>query len=275
MTYLEGRGAIVTGGAKGIGFHIAGRLLDHGARVALWDVDHEALERAVEELSGRGEVAPFTCDVSDAAAVSDAVKHSLTFLGGIDVLINNAGYMAPGFFLNQPLEEWHKTVEINLQGIINATHAVLPYMYEEGRGHVVNISSAAGLLGVPGLATYSATKWAVFGLTEALREESWAQGHRELRFSSVHPNFLKTGMFEGAQLRGLGAVFFPRVDGHNVIAEAVVLSALLRGRRVVRRPRSLRLIPLLRGILPDRLFGAIGRLAKLHTSMDTWRGRVF
>jgi all-trans-retinol dehydrogenase (NAD+) len=94
-----------------------------------------------------------------------------------------------------------------------------------------------------------------------------------VRFSSVHPNFLKTGMFEGAQLRGLGALLFPRVDGHDVIADAVVSAALLRGRRVVKRPRSLRLVLLLRGILPDRVFGAIGRLAKLHTSMDTWRGR--
>ncbi|NBC28695.1 MAG: SDR family NAD(P)-dependent oxidoreductase [Spirochaetes bacterium] len=270
--HLEGKGAIVTGGAKGIGLHIAGLLLDRGTRVALWDVDRQALEEAAEELSGLGQVAPFPCDVRDSAAVNEAVQRSLTHLGGIDVLVNNAGYMAPGFFLDQPVEAWHKTVEINLQGIINVTHAALPFMYEAGRGHVVNISSAAGFLGVPGLATYSATKWAVFGLTESLREESWAQGHREVRFSSVHPNFIKTGMFEGAQLRGLGAVLFPRVDGHNVIAEAVVLAALLRGRRVVKRPRSLRLILLLRGILPDRLFGAIGRLAKLHTSMDTWRG---
>ncbi|MFW5728867.1 MAG: short-chain dehydrogenase, partial [Spirochaetota bacterium] len=87
------------------------------------------------------------------------------------------------------------------------------------------------------------------------------------------PNFLKTGMFEGAQLHGFGAVVFPRVDGHDVVAKAVVEKALVRGRRVVRRPRSLRLVPLLRGILPDPVFGAIGRAAQLHTTMEGWRGR--
>ncbi|MFW5785655.1 MAG: SDR family NAD(P)-dependent oxidoreductase [bacterium] len=253
---LRNKRAILTGGARGIGLAVARRLLERGALVSIWDIDPGALEQAARELSVLG-----------------GVHSVISAFGGVDVLVNNAGYMAPGFFLDQPVEEWRKTVDINLQGILHTTHAVLPHLYGQGSGHVVNISSAAGLLGVPSLAVYSATKWAVYGLTEALREEAWSTGHPEVRFSSIHPNFLKTGMFEGAQLRGFGAVVFPRVDGHDVVAKAVVEKALVRGRRVVRRPRSLRLVPLLRGILPDPVFGAIGRAAQLHTTMEGWRGR--
>lgn len=269
---LRKKCAIVTGGARGIGLATARRLLRRGAAVSIWDLDATALEAAAEELRPLGRVHTARCDVGDPAAVGAGVREVAAALGGIDMLVNNAGYMAPGFFLDQPVEQWRKTVDINLQAILHTTHAVLPYLYEQGSGHIVNISSAAGLLGVPSLAVYSATKWAVYGLTEALREEAWATGHAGVKYSSIHPNFLKTGMFEGAQLRGFGAVIFPRVDGHDVIAKAVVEKALRRGRRVVRRPRSLRLVPFLRGLLPDPAFGAIGRAAKLHTTMESWQG---
>jgi all-trans-retinol dehydrogenase (NAD+) len=181
--------------------------------------------------------------------------------------------MAPGFFLEQPVERWNDTLDINMRGILHTVHAVLPHMYARGNGHIVNLSSAAGLVGVPGLAAYSASKWGVYGLTEALREEAWASGYPAVRYSSIHPMFLKTGMFEGARLGGVGALLFPRVESHDVIAKAVVEEALVKGRRCVKRPRSLRLVLLLRGLLPDSWFARLGRVMKLHTSMASWQGR--
>jgi short-subunit dehydrogenase len=145
-------------------------------------------------------------------------------------------------------------------------------MQERKRAAVVNISSAAGLVGAAGLAVYSASKWSVFGVTEALRAEAVAKGHRGIHFASVHPMFLKTGMFEGARLGGFGRFFFPNVKDHDVVARAIVHFALLRGRRVVKRPRSLRLVLLLRGILPDRWFAALGRAMNLQGSMAGWKG---
>jgi all-trans-retinol dehydrogenase (NAD+) len=270
---LNGKRGVVTGGARGIGLEIGRRLLQCGAEVCLWDIDEEALGKARQELEHIGQVHTFACDVSDQSAVEQGVRHALDAMGGVDVLVNNAGFMAPGYFLEQPVRQWSRTVDINLQAIIYSVHAFLPHMQERGEGHIVNVSSAAGLVGVPGLAAYCASKWGVYGLTEALREEAWAAGYEGVEYSSVHPMFLRHGMFAGARLRGLGGLLFPRVSSHEVIARAVVEAALVRGRRCVKRPRSLRMVPLLRGILPNALFARLGRMMNLHTSMQSWEGR--
>ena len=269
---LKGKRAVVTGGARGIGYQIARRLLGRGAAVSLWDVDGSVLQKSSVVLENLGTVHTVVCDVSEELAVRESVRKSIAALGGVDILINNAGYMAPGYFLEQETERWRYTMDVNLKGMLHTIHAFLPHMQERRSGHIVNISSAAGLVGVPGLAVYSASKWGVFGLTEALREEAFAAGYPGLKYSSVHPMFLATGMFEGARLGGLGALLFPRVKDHDVIAEAVVEGALRRGRRCIKRPRSLRLVQLLRGLLPDALFAWFGRVLKLHNSMDHWRG---
>jgi all-trans-retinol dehydrogenase (NAD+) len=271
---LNGKRAVVTGGARGIGYEIGRRLLRRGAEVSLWDIDGKELERAARDLGGLGRVHTVICNVGDQQAVSEAAEQSLSAMGGVDILVNNAGRMAPGFFLEQPAAERSRTVEINLLGTLNTIHVLLPFLQAQGRGHIVNISSAAGLVGVPGLAAYCASKWGVFGLTEALREEAWAAGYGGLRYSSVHPMFLRSGLFAGARLSGLGGLLFPRVSSHDVIAKAVVEGALVRGRRCIKRPRSLRLVLLLRGVLPDAFFARLGRVMNLHTSMAGWRGRA-
>jgi all-trans-retinol dehydrogenase (NAD+) len=280
---MEEMRAVVTGGARGIGYATAYRLLREGAVVTLWDLDGEGLRAAAEELLGAaasGQEATSTkqriftaiCDVSDPQSVSQAAEQAESEMGGIDILINNAGFMAPGFLDEQPALVWKKTVDVNLTSMLITCRTVLPGMYRRGYGHVVNISSAAGMVGVPGLAAYCAAKWGAFGLTEALRKEAAARTGGRVRFSSVHPMFLKTGMFEGARLSGLGALLFPRVESHDVIAEAIVEAALKRGRRIVRRPRSLVLVPLLRGLLPDAWLAALSRLMQVDSSMQRYRG---
>jgi all-trans-retinol dehydrogenase (NAD+) len=127
-------------------------------------------------------------------------------------------------------------------------------------------------VGVPRLAVYSATKWAVWGLTEALRHEQWNRKLDHIRFSSVHPNYVRTGLFAGAGLQGLGGVLVPRLRDHDVVAGAIVEGALKRGRYVVKRPRSLRLTTLFRAFLPDSLFQLWLRLFQMHTSMQGWAG---
>ncbi|MCF7914339.1 MAG: SDR family NAD(P)-dependent oxidoreductase [Spirochaetaceae bacterium] len=277
---LHGKTALITGGAKGIGYATALRLADAGCSMMLWDIDETALEEAQAELSVRAALRPTptvihtdTCDVSDPEAVAVCAHSARKALGRIDILINNAGYMAPGYFTEQDLAAWHRTIDINLNAVLSVTHAFLPDMYRRNFGRVVNISSAAGLVGVPGLAVYSAAKWAVFGLTESLRAEARALG-KDVRYSSIHPMFLASGMFAGAELNFFGKMLFPRVSGHDVIAKAIVLDALKRGARCPKRPRRLRLVPLLRGLLPDTALSALGRLMGLHRSMDGWTGRT-
>ncbi len=266
---------LVTGGAGGVGVATARRLLAAGCTVMLWDLSKAGLERAASLLAGEGHsaarVLTRVVDITDPDSVHDAVERTLSGMGRIDVLVNNAGHLAAGGFLDQPPEVWRTTVDVNLCGLINVTRAVLPHLYERNSGQVVNVSSASSFVGVSGLAVYSATKWAVWGITEALRHEV-VNDRRAVRFSSVHPNYISRGMFEGARIRGLGGLLFPRLSDHDVVAKAIVEHAIRRGRRVVRRPRSLRLAILLRGLLPETLFSWAARRLQVHTSMQSWTG---
>jgi len=271
---LEGLHAVVTGGAMGIGLATVKRLLASGARVSIWDLNQNALDAAAAELSPYSDrIFTIRCDVTNASGVYFSADQSVNALGPIDILINNAGFVKGGNFLDQDDAAWKLTVDVNLTALIYTTRAVLPGMYERNKGHIVNISSAAGTLGVSGLAVYSAAKWAVWGFTESLRHEAINLGKRGVKFSSVHPSYIATGMFEGAKIRGLGGLIVPLVKNHDVIAKAIVESALKRGNMSPKRPRSVRLAILLRGILPNRLFLAFVRFLGIHKSMEAWTGR--
>ncbi len=270
---LSEKVAVVTGGAGGIGRATAARLIAKGCSVELWDRDRSLLDDAIAALAAdgarcRGRVV----DVTDSDAVALAAADAIVSWGSVDIVINNAGHFATGALLDQPVDTWKTTIDVNLTAVVAVTHAFLPHLYDRGDGHVVNISSASSLVGVSGLAVYSATKWAVWGLTEALRHESLNLGHRAVRFSSVHPNYIATGMFEGARVPGLGGLVFPRLSSHDVVAKAIVEGTLIRGRRTPKRPRSLRLALLLRGVLPDAWFSAVARWLGVHASMNGWRG---
>lgn len=282
MEKLAGKHAVVTGGARGIGFAIASRLLEKGCSVSIWDLDSRSLEEArdrleafVSRLSFSGttpRILTRICDVTSPAEVHEAAQKDLADFGEVEILINNAGYLAPGNFLDQPPDRWIKTLEVNVHGLIHTIYEFLPRMYQRDQGHIVNISSAAGLLGVPGLAVYSASKWAVWGLTEALRQEAWNLGKRGVRFSSIHPSYVATGLFAGAKLKGLGALIVPRLSSHDVVAKAVVVDALEKGRHCPKRPRSVRSALVFRALLPDFLFQHLLRLLGVHASMSTWKG---
>jgi all-trans-retinol dehydrogenase (NAD+) len=269
---LAGRRAIVTGGARGIGLCTARRLLAEGCAVAIWDRDKAALAAAQAELSGRGQYVAVSCDVTDPEQVAAAVRETEERLGGVEILINNAGTTAGGRFVDHSSEEWETLVRVNLNALLYTTHAVLPRMEAAGFGRVVNLSSAGGMVGVAQLSVYAATKWAVWGFTESLRQEYWDGRSGDIRFSSIHPNYVRTGLFEGARMRGIGGLIAPQLRSHDVVAKAIVESALKRGRGVVRRPRALRLGPLLRGLLPDALFQRALRALDVHRSMGRWTG---
>ncbi len=270
---MDGAHALVTGGARGIGRATAARLVAAGARVSLWDLDADALDRARGELSARDRPAAVhteVCDITDHEALRRALDGSVAALGPVDILINNAGHLAPGRVEEQAPDVWMKTLSVNIAAPVYLTRLVLPSMYERGRGHIVNISSAAGAIGVPSLAVYSASKWAVWGFSEALRAEAAERG---VMVSSIHPSYIAHGMFAGARLRGVGRLLVPLLRSHDVVAEAIVRGALSRGRTRVMRPRSIQLAVLLRGVLPDRWFNRLMKRLGVWASMSTWRGR--
>lgn len=270
---LKDKGAIVTGGAKGIGLATVKRLLLEGCKINVWDIDEEALQKLESESKElKGRIFFHKCNVTNKNEVYGLAIVAKKEMGTVDILINNAGYMQGGNLNEHNNEIWEKTIDVNLTSVIYTTKAVLENMYERNSGHIVNISSASAYLGVPALSVYTATKWAVWGLTESMRFEAFNLGKKNVKFSSVHPSYIKTGMFEGAKLGFLGNLLIPLVKNHDVIAKAIVNDALKKEKTQVRRPRTLRLATLLRGILPDKVFQKVLVLNGVHKSMSNWKG---
>ena len=169
---LTGKRAIVTGGARGIGLAIAARLLASGAAVTLWDRDAPALDAAVKRLAGSGEVHTAAVDVTDDAAVTAATNRTLGAMGGIEILINNAGITGPNATTwEYPVAEWRKVIEVDLTAPFLCCRAVVPHLVKAGWGRIVNIASVAGKEGNPNAPAYSAAKAGLIGLTKSLGKE--------------------------------------------------------------------------------------------------------
>lgn len=271
---LNGSTAVVTGGAMGIGLATARRLVKEGCTVTLWDIRPDALEAAATELRAMGgTVYTQICDVTDRQAVAAMAAAACAAMGRVDILVNNAGFVRGGDFLALSPADDERTVAVNLTALLTTIRAFLPGMYERNRGHIVNISSAAGLIGVPGIAVYAATKWAVYGLTESMRFEAQMNGRNGVRWSSIHPSFLANGMFEGARLGLLGNLIVPLVRSHDDIARAIVNGSLKRGRHSPKRPWTVHLTPRVRALLPDTWFQRFLMLLGVPGSMNAWKGR--
>jgi 2-dehydro-3-deoxy-L-rhamnonate dehydrogenase (NAD+) len=169
---LEGRTAIVTGAARGIGFAIAQRLLASGANCHLWDVNPARLSAAAQTLGGPPKVSTAVVDVSDSESVAAAAGATVKEFGSIDILVNNAGIagVTKKTWEFTP-QEWQEVLQVNLYGVFLCCRAVLPAMMEKGYGRIVNIASIAGKEGNPNAAHYSASKAGVIALTKSLGKE--------------------------------------------------------------------------------------------------------
>jgi 2-dehydro-3-deoxy-L-rhamnonate dehydrogenase (NAD+) len=190
---LKGRTAIVTGGARGIGYAATQRLLASGASVVLWDADAVALKEAVASLKQGERVHAAVVDVTDEASIANAVDALIGETGKIDILINNAG-IAGG---NGPLwqlepEVWRRVVEVNLIGPYLVCRAVVPHMVAAGYGRIVNIASIAGKEGNPNASHYSASKAGLIALTKSLGKELATTG---VLVNAIAPAAARTGMF--------------------------------------------------------------------------------
>ncbi|WP_066056502.1 3-ketoacyl-ACP reductase [Robertmurraya korlensis] len=172
MQSINGKTAIVTGAGRGIGRATAIALAKEGVNVGLIGLTLSNLEKVAEELQGFNvKVSVATADVADLDSITTAVEKVKGELGSIDILINNAGTAKFGGFLDLSPEEWENIIKVNLMGVYNTTRAVLPEMVERKSGDIVNISSSAGQKGAPVTSAYSASKFAVLGLTESLALE--------------------------------------------------------------------------------------------------------
>jgi NAD(P)-dependent dehydrogenase (short-subunit alcohol dehydrogenase family) len=196
---LQGKVVAITGGARGIGRATAAALAREGARVAIGDVDPAAAEAAAKKI-GSGTLA-LELDVTDRASFEAFLDRVEAELGPLEVMVNNAGILHLGPFVDEDEASQARQIDINLHGPITGTKLALRRMRRHGRGHIVNVASSAGKVAAPGIATYSATKHGVVGFTEAVR---WEQRGSGIDFSIVIPGVVRTEMIAGyKEVRGV------------------------------------------------------------------------
>jgi len=250
---LAGETAAITGAARGIGRATAQAFISQGMRVAIGDVDFAAAKAAADELGAS--VIALPLDVTDRDSFTAFLDAAEEQLGPIDVLVNNAGIMQVGRFIDEDDLTARRMVDINLHGVILGTKIALDRMIPRDRGHIVNIASQAGKFGAPGGATYSATKFGVVGLTEAVRGELRLMGSH-IDVSYVMPSVVNTELGSGlGDVRGV-----PNLEPSEV-ADAVV-EALQHRLVDVFVPKTARRTIALTTLLPRSLSEGLGRAMK-------------
>ena len=269
MTYVRQSTVLITGGASGIGKLMGRKCLQQGAtRLLIWDVNPIGLQETAQELGAPGfEVHTYQVNVGDAQQVKQTAEQVIAQFGAPNILINNAGIVVGKPFAEHSMEEIERTLQVNVLGVMAVTNAFLSAMLARGQGHVVNIASAAGLLPNPGMSVYAGSKWAVLGWSESLRLEL-EQAGKAMRVTTVTPSYIDTGMFAGVKAPLLTPILQP-----EAIADAI-LQAVEQNRIILRKPFIVHLLPLLRGILPTRVFDMVaGRWFGVYTSMNDFTGR--
>jgi 2-dehydro-3-deoxy-L-rhamnonate dehydrogenase (NAD+) len=191
---LKQRKAVVTGGAQGIGFSIASRLIASGATVSLWDRDEELLKKAQEELSIQGQVSFEIVDVASAESVDAATKSAVQQHGRIDILVANAGIAGPNYkSWEYPIDAWKQVIDINLTGVFLCCRAIVPYMLEQDYGRIVNVASIAGKEGNANASAYSASKAGVIAFTKSLGKET---ANKNISVNCITPAAARTRIFD-------------------------------------------------------------------------------
>lgn len=187
---LAGKVAIITGASSGIGEATAIALAAEGATVAIVARRSDRLAALAKQITeSGGQVLSITADVSDEAQVNDAVHQTQAKFGKVDILVNNAGVMLLGMIADANTEDWRRMINLNVLGLMYATHAALPLMKAQGAGHIVNISSVAGRTVRTGSGVYNASKWAVGAFSESLRQEVY---RNNIRVTIIEPGLVAT-----------------------------------------------------------------------------------
>lgn len=261
---LTDKNVLITGGARGIGLALAKLCAAEGARVLLVDTSGADLSQAVQEITqAGGQAYPFVHDVTDRDGCYALERRITREIGPVHVLVNNAGVVHKGHFLEGNDEAWTHTVDVNLGGMMWMMRAFMPGMVSRGDGHVVNLASLLGYLPAGGAAVYSATKHAVIGLTEAVRFELLERGIRGVTLTTACPGFTATAMFTGVKT----PLFFSAVTP-DCVAKALH-KAIRKRTPIMRYPRRLNLMPIFYALMPHRLWVVGTRRFGAHRAMES------
>lgn len=275
--HIKGTNVLITGGASGIG-RIMGRIcLEKGAsNLIVWDINQANIDKTEVELSdvkpaetgvSKGQIHSYIVNVSDPQAIKSAYEKVKSEVGEVDILVNCAGIVrGNNTFDKQTVQDIDLTMDINANAPMYVALSVLPDMLRRDRGHICNIASAAGMLGVPKLSVYCASKWAVIGWTESMRVEL-KQARSHVRVTSVAPYFINTGMFDGVNSK-----VFPILDPEKTAAK--IIRAVEAGKSFRGIPFAYHFIRIWQGLLPNFLFDFIfGKVFGVYSVMDHFTGR--
>jgi short-subunit dehydrogenase len=234
MREIRGKTVLITGAASGIGRAIALRLADEGATLFLVDIDEKGLADVAAESRTRGvEVITRRCNVAEPREISATVAEALSRWNGVDILVNNAGITYYGKTERMAADHWDKLMRVNLLSHIQFTRELLPSLLARREAHILNVCSVLGLVGMPKVAAYCASKFAMVGFSESLRNELGRQG---LGVTALCPGFVRTNLFTNAPLEA-------KVEEHKLPPTAIcttpdrvanaAVKAIYRNRRLV------------------------------------------
>jgi len=268
MENVAGKVALITGAAMGMGKLVAFRFARDGARVVLWDFNKVELDKTLDELKKFGADAKgYIVDVTKLAAIRETAEKVRQDVGPVDILVNNAGVVAGGNFLDVPIEKHMWVIDVNVNAVMACTHVFLPDMIRKKQGHIVNMASAAGLIGVAKLTSYCASKFAVVGFTEALRMELRKMNLKEVRTTTICPSFVATGMFEGVK-----APFMTPLLAPQEMADKIYMG-MKKNKIIVKEPLMVKYTPLMKALSHPNAFALIGEMLGVQGAMEHWTGR--
>ncbi|RKR14456.1 3-oxoacyl-[acyl-carrier protein] reductase [Maribacter vaceletii] len=225
MSNLQSKKAIITGGGRGLGKATALAFAKEGIDVAITGRTESVLKETVSELETFGVKAIYSVfDVGNYDEVKKNIKNSIDTLGGIDILVNNAGICSVGSFNDMPVEQWSAMIQTNVMGMYYVTKEVLPYLLDKNEGDIVNVSSTAGLNGNANISAYSASKFAVIGMSESLMKEV---RKNNIRVNTLTPSTIETDMTLGLNMMEKGS--------ENVLQPTDFAELILAGLKLPRR----------------------------------------
>lgn len=267
MSTLAGAHLLITGAAQGMGKLVAALAAERkAARLILWDVRSDLLAVTAEELQSRYPQTVLDAqgvDVSDTQALLRAADGA----GRVDILVNNAGVIVGKPFVEHTVAEIDRTIAVNTTALMHITRALLPAMIARGRGHIVNIASAAGLVANPGMSVYCASKWAVVGWSESLLLEM-REARSGVRVTTVMPYYVRTGMFDGVTTSPLLPLMEPEQAARRIVR------AIEKDQPRLRIPWQIYGLPAVKGLLPASVFDlVVGKGLGVYRSMKTFTGR--